>query len=55
MRGTRKLVTLVVALGFLMFCGLSLFMGWGVARALSEVGWNLSDLKIAVGSGRRRR
>lgn len=51
MRGTRKLVTLVVALGFLMFCGLSLFMGWGVARALSEVGWNLSDLKIAVGSG----
>ena len=51
MRGTRKLITLVVTLGFLMFCGLSLFMGWGVARALSKAGWNLGDLKMAVGSG----
>ena len=32
MRLTKRLITLVLALGFLLFCGLSLFLGWGAAR-----------------------
>lgn len=51
MRMTRKVVTLVVALGFLLFCGASLAMGWGAIRALSRAGWNPEKLRVTFGSG----
>ncbi len=49
MRLTKRLITLVLALGFLLFCGLSLFLGWGAARTLSRAGWDLDALRSAVG------
>lgn len=51
MRMTKQWVTLLVALGFLLFCGVSLAMSWRAWRTLSQAGWRPDQIRVSLGSG----